>query len=455
MTLRPTLYTARWILPVAHEPLRDAGLLVAVDGRIERLAPRASFTASDRVERVELGDAAILPGLINVHAHPELAAFRGLLDDLPFHQWIPTLIRCKRDAQLSDDDYAAAARWTCVESLRAGITTMGATEDSGAAVAALCAAGMRGRVYLEVFGPAPEQAADSLRELREKVARHAQRVNARVQLGVSPHAPYSVSDELFTAVAAYARSEQLPLATHSAESEAEELLLRAAVGPFAAGLRTRGIAVEARGPSTIELLARTGVLDCAPLIIHGVRLSADDLRLLAEAGATIAHCPVANARLGHGIAPIVEALERGVRVAIGTDSVASNNRIDLLEEAHIAQALQRARLQSASVLPSEQLLRMVTIEAARALGMADRIGSLEPGKDADFCVLALDRAHTVPVAAPLDAVFHAARGVDVIMTVVAGRALYRDGRVATLDEVALGRSVQAMADRLSKARNAQ
>lgn len=450
---RATLYTAEWIVPVTALPMRNAAMLVAASGTIERLASADSFDTGEQVSHVDLGAAVIMPGLVNVHAHPELAAFRGLLEDLPFHHWLPTLMRCKRGANLTIDDYVAAARWTCIESLRAGITTIGATEDSGAAVTALKDAGMRGLVYLEVFGPAAAQADESLRGLREKVERYRAQASDRIRLGVSPHAPYTVSDALFALTAAYARAEGLPLATHAAEAEVEELLVREGVGPFAAGLRSRGIETEPRGRSTIDLLARTGVLDCAPLLIHAVRLSQEDLQLIHGAGATIAHCPIANARLGHGIAPIVEALELGIPVAIGTDSVASNNRLDLLEEAHVAQALQRARLQSAAALASGDLLRMVTIEGARILGMAERIGSLETGKDADFCVIRLDTANSIPVTDPVSAIFHSARGADVAMTVVGGRVLYRDGRVTALDEPAIAQEVQAISARLCHARD--
>src|SRR5688500_11508484 len=115
---QPTLYSARWILPATSPPLRDAALLVDARGRIARVGPIASFDAMTDVRRVDFGDAALLPGLVNVHAHPELAAFRGLLDDLPFHQWIPLLMRCKRGANLELADYDVSARWTCVESLR-------------------------------------------------------------------------------------------------------------------------------------------------------------------------------------------------------------------------------------------------------------------------------------------------------------------------------------------------
>jgi cytosine/adenosine deaminase-related metal-dependent hydrolase len=445
-------YTAAWILPVTAPPIADGGLLVDQQGRIVAVGPVDAMPSESEAPRVQLGDAVLLPGLINVHSHPELSAFRGLLDDLPFHEWIPSLMRCKHGAQLTFDDYLNAARWTCVESLRAGITAIGATEDSGAAVLALREARMRGIVYLEVFGPAPEQVAASMQSLDEKVQRFGPETNARVRIGVSPHAPYTVSDDLYRAVADYAQREQLQVATHAAEAEVEELLLSQGMGPFAAGLRSRGIATEPRARSTIRLLERTGILACSPMLIHALRLDDEDIRLAVDARATVAHCPIANARLGHGIARIVEMRAAGLTVALGTDSVASNNRLDVLEEARVAQLMQRARLQSASALASTELLEMVTIGAARALGIGDSVGSLEPGKDADFCVLSLEQAHTIPAPDPVGTVFHSARGADVIMTVVKGEILYVGGDVIPFDVASLRTEMLCIGQRLHAAR---
>lgn len=447
-------YTASWVLPVSAPPIPNGALLVDTSGRIAAVGPLSSMPPSTQAPRVELGDAMLLPGLINVHAHPELSAFRGLLDDLPFHEWIPSLMRCKRGAQLTFDDYLAAARWTCVEALRAGITTIGATEDSGAGVVALREAKMRGLVYLEVFGPAPAQAAESMAVLREKVGVFGKEATRQVRIGVSPHAPYTVSDELYRAVADFARVENLRVAVHAAEAEVEDLLIREGLGPFAAGLRSRGIATPVRGQSTFELMARTGIMACEPLLIHALRTSDEDIKRIADAGASIAHCPIANARLGHGVARVVELRAAGVAVGIGTDSVASNNRLDMLEEARVAQLMQRARLQSASALPSADLLRMVTIDAARILGLDQQVGSLEVGKDADFCAISLEAPHTIPAPDALNTLFHSARGSDVIMTAVRGEMLYVGGQVIPFDVPDLKTQIDEIAARLCQVKDA-
>jgi cytosine/adenosine deaminase-related metal-dependent hydrolase len=451
--MRSTLYTADWVLPVTAAPLRDGGVLVDETGIIRSVAPASTFEVGDDVSRVDLGSAILLPGLVNVHTHPELAAMRGLLEDLPFHEWIPTLRAAKDDAALTPHDFGVAARWTCLEAIAGGTTTIGATEDSGAAVEALRETGLRGVVYKEVFGPAPEQAANALAKLRARLDELRALETELVRVGVSPHAPYTVSDPLFRLTASYALAEGLPLAVHASESEAEKLLVTQGAGPFAAGLRTRGIATPVRAASTIRLLDETGVLATAPLLIHCVQLDGDDIRCIAERGAAVAHCPVANARLGHGIAPAVELLEAGVRMGIGSDSVASNNRIDMLEEARITQLMQRARLGSAGALPPERLLRLATIDGARVLGTDARTGSLEPGKDADLCAIALGSPHTQPVIDPVATLFMSARGADVVLTVVRGSILFRDGRHPHHDLAALRDEIDAIGARLHAARD--
>jgi 5-methylthioadenosine/S-adenosylhomocysteine deaminase len=445
--LRLTLYRAAWVVPVAAPPLREGALLVDREGRIAVVGPRESIEAPEEAEVVELREAALLPGLVNVHSHPELSVFRGALEELPFRDWILRLLGGKRSA-LVEEDYVHAARWTTVEALRAGITTLAATEASGAALGALHDAGMRGIVYRETFGPDPRLAPDSLAELRRAVEEMRAGETERVRVGVSPHAPYTVSDALFAAAAEYARAEGLPLAIHAAESAVERDLVTRGEGDFAPGLRARGIPTEVRGRSTIELLDRLGVLAARPLLIHCVDLDAEDIRRIVDTGCAVAHCPIANAKLGHGVAPVPALREAGVRVGLGTDSVASNNRLDLLEEARVGALLQRALHRRPDLLPAEELLRLCTIDGARALGLESRIGTLEPGKDADLCAVSLAAPHARPVHDPLAALFHSTRAADVVLAVVQGRVLQRAGEVLTLDADAISARVEAAAGRL-------
>lgn len=450
MPERVTIYRAAWVLPVSSEPLRDGAVMVDTDGRIAAVGPRLALEAPADAEIVDLGDAALLPGLVNVHAHPELSIFRGALEDLRFRDWILRLVGAKRSS-LTEADYDVAARWSLVECLRAGMTTVAATESSAASFGALRDAGMRGLVYREVFGPDPAVADEAMADLRGCVERLRRDETDLVRVGISPHAPYTVSDALFTAAARYACSEGLPMAIHAGESVPERDLVTRGEGDFAPGLRARGIATPPRGATTVEMLDRLGVLAARPLLIHCVLVEYDDMVRMADHGCAVAHCPVANAKLGHGIAPYAELREAGVRVGLGTDSVGSNNRQDLLEEARIASLLHRGRVASYDVLTPTDLLRLVTVDGAQALGLEERIGTLEPGKDADLCAVRLTAPHVRPVHDPTAAVFHAARGTDVILTVVQGRVLFADGVVRTLDEAALAEAVLEPAARVREA----
>lgn len=444
------VYRARWLLPVASPPISEGELLVDGEGRIAAAAPAGAIDIPEDAAVEELGEAILLPGLVNVHAHPELAMFRGALEELPFRDWILRLVGAKRGALLPEDSLAAA-RWTMVEAVRAGMTTIGATEASAAAVDAMIEAGVRGIVFQEVFGPDPEGAQAAADQLRVVLDSLLPRATELVHVGVSPHAPYTVSNRLYVLAAQIAREARLPLAVHIAESRAERDLVVHGAGDFAPGLRTRGIATPPRGRSSIELLERLGVLAQTPLLIHCVDVDEEDIERIAAFGCPVAHCPIANAKLGHGLSPILRLRESGVRVGLGTDSVASNNRLDLLEEARIAALLQRAASARPDLLAAEELLRLCTIDGARALGLEGRIGTLEPGKEADLCAVSLAGAHTVPSFDPVTALFHAARGADVVLTAVGGRILYRDGALRTVDEGRARKGIEDAARRLREA----
>jgi 5-methylthioadenosine/S-adenosylhomocysteine deaminase len=433
-------YRARWVLPVSSDPIAD-GVVYVRDGVIIEVVPFASASMSRDAHVVDLGNSILLPGLINVHSHPELSILRGALEDLPFHQWIPRLRRNRAGIRFTADDWRDAARWSCAEAAAGGVTTLGATEDSDAALHALRDAGMRGVAYREVFAPAAADATAALDRLRAQVDEMRALETDLVHVGVSPHAPYSVCDVLFTGVAEFAAKHGLPIAVHASESLAETELVTRGVGAFADALNKRGIETPVRGASTIAMLDRTGILQHAPLLIHCVRVDRTDMQRIAATGSSVAHCPAANARLGHGIAPVAEMLDEGVVVGLGSDSVASNNRIDMLEEARIAQMMQRARLQSATALSSPQLLRLATIDGARALRIDDRVGTLDVGKDADMCAVTIGTPHTRPSFDPVSTLFMSAHAGDVSMTMVRGHVIYRDGRHTTLD-------VRALADRM-------
>ncbi len=334
----------------------------------------------------ELGDCALLPGLVNAHTHLELTVFRGLLEDLSFREWIVRLQGAKV-AVMTTERFLDSARWGIVEGVRAGITTFADTCDSGVVIEAMRERGVRGIMYQEVFSPSSDPAAvrDAAARLAEKLAKHDALETELQQVGVSPHAPYTVSDPLFALVARSGRR----IAVHIAESEAEHRFVCEGEGAFADALRARGFAVAPRASSPIALLAKLGVLDAHPLLIHCVRVSHKDISAIAASGSSVAHCPVSNAKLGHGVAPLLDMLAAGISVGLGSDSMAANNRMHLLEEARAAVLAQRIRTANFDAPSARAALELATLGGARALELADRVGSLEVGKEADLAAFDL------------------------------------------------------------------
>lgn len=428
-------YHAEWVVPVAAPPIR--GGTVAVDGaRIAYVGPRRG--APDGEDR-ELGDALLLPGLVNAHTHLELTAMRGLLEGLEFPEWILRLQRAKTTV-LTPESLLDSARAGIAEGLRAGVTCYADTCDSGVALRAMREAGVRGIMYQEVFGPDPARADEALQDLAMKVAAHRQSGDELRSVGVSPHAPYTVSDALFEIVARYAAAEGLPLAVHIAESAEEQALVCDGDGPFADGLRGRGLTVRPRARSPLALMERLGVLGGRTLAIHCVHADEADVALLATSGTAVAHCPISNAKLGHGVAPLDRLLGARLRVGLGSDSMASNNRMHLLEEARVAVLAQQASRRSPCALGAQEALELATIGGARALGLGDRIGSLEAGKEADLAAFPLDDAGAAAAELdPVGAAVWSLGGTPASTVVVAGRELVAGGVLLEHDSGAAAR----------------
>lgn len=425
-------YTARWVVPVAGLPIAD-GAVTVEHGRIAYVGPRAAAPAN---EVIDLGDAVLIPGLVNVHTHLELTAMRGFLEELPFRRWVLRLTKA-RAAVLNAELLLASAKAGIAEGLLAGVTTYADTCESGVVLQALVEMGVRGIMYQEVFGPDPAQCDASMAGLTEKLTRLRALVTPRVRLGISPHAPYTVSDDLFAACARLAADEGWPVAVHLAESQAESQLVRDGRGMFGDALRARGISVAPRADSPVFLLDRLGVLAQRPLLIHCVRTSAPDIARIARHDCAVAHCPVSNAKLGHGIAPLLALRESGVRVGLGTDSVAANNRLDLLDEARTAILMQRAASQRFDAITAAEILSMATLGGARALGIDNEVGSLEVGKRADLAAFSLGSPRATPSYAPEDALVWAVAGRDASLVVVDGEELVRDGRLVSPPQAAL------------------
>jgi cytosine/adenosine deaminase-related metal-dependent hydrolase len=436
-------YHARWVLPITQPPIGN-GTVVETDGVITYVGSREGAPPG---KDYDLGEAILLPGLINTHTHLELTAMRGFLENCQFAAWIDKL-RQSRNEVLDDAMLLDSARFGIAEGIEAGITTYADTCSSGVVMQAMREMGVRGIMYQEVFGPDPSQSSGAMRELEERVEKLHGGQTELVSLGVSPHAPYTVSDALYDAASKFANERHLPLAMHIAEGEAENDIVVGGTGEFADRWRRRGIPVERRARSPVALLEKHGALERGPLLIHCVRVDDADIAIMARHRCAVAHCPASNAKFGHGIAPLLPIMAAGIRVGMGSDSVASNNRMDILDEARLAVLIHRAATRKHDAFGAHQALELATIGGARALGLESRVGSLEVGKDADLAAFRIDISRTTPIGDPYSAAIFALPGRSAELVTVRGRMLVDRGRVLAADD-ALTQRVSRAGDALA------
>jgi cytosine/adenosine deaminase-related metal-dependent hydrolase len=362
--------TARWLFPVDRPPLEHGTVTIAGE-RIVAVEPHGARSA-DR----DLGHVAIMPGLVNAHTHLDLSGLRGRCTPTPdFTQWLRAVIQHRRST--TPEQTQRDIRAGLAESLRCGTTLLGDIAAAGASWDALSAASLRALVFQEVIGLQLATASQAVEAARAWGKAHPPTKTCR--RGVSPHAPYSVRDMLFHTAGKAAHLLGLPVATHLAETPAELELLEHRRGPFVAFLQELG----AWDP--FGLIAGPGevvkALTPAPhvLFAHGNYLAPN---VPLPAHASIVYCPRTHAAFGHPPHPFRDFLARGVRVALGTDSLASNPDLDLLAEARFVH-------RKHPDVPGSTLLRMATLSGAEALGWADETGSLTAGKSADLVVVPL------------------------------------------------------------------
>jgi 5-methylthioadenosine/S-adenosylhomocysteine deaminase len=448
-----TLYCARWVVPVSSPEI--AGGAIAVEA--EQIVSVGSQTKlfrqfPDAIVR-DLGDSAIIPGLVNAHSHLELTAMRGFLEteESDFFAWLKKLTTARLERMTADDLFVSAA-WGACEAVRAGVTCLAdASESATESMKALRDVGLRGTVFQESFGPDPRWAKANFDKLKTKIAGLRELETTLVKCGVSPHAPYTVCAPQLEMISRFALDEGLPLMMHAAESRMEVSLIRDGEGPFADGLRNRGIKWNAPGVSPIQYLADLGVLQTRPLLAHCIHIDAADIETLKQTETKVAHCPKSNAKLSHGVAPFLKLLDKGVNLGLGSDSVASNNTCDLLEEARFALLLSRSQSEagpSTRLVSADEVLRSATLGGARALGLENLIGELRAGLQADFAVASLKGSHQIPSYEPVGALIFASSACDVASTFVAGQEVYRDGRVTTVDEERLRARMNEIAEKL-------
>lgn len=419
-----TLLNARWIVPAEPEGCVLEWHSIAIqEGRILAILPReAAASRYQAAVCLDFDQHLLIPGLINVHTHASMALLRGLADDLPLMTWLQDHI-WPTEARWVDADFVRdGARLAMAEMLRGGTTCfndMYMFPDVVAAAAQAC--GIRACVGLIAFD-FPTRYARTIDEyLAKGLELHdSLRTDPLVRTAIAPHAPYTVSAPALERIAQLAEELAIPIHIHVHETAAE-------VAEFQAR----------HGCRPLTRLAQLGVLSSRLLAVHMTQLERAEIEQLAQAGVHIAHCPESNLKLASGFCPTAQLDAAGINVAIGTDSAASNNDLDLLGEMRTAALLGKGVAGDAAVLPAARLLRMATLGGARALGLEQETGSLQPGKAADIVAIDFNPLETEPLYHPISQLVYAASRHQVTDVWVAGRRLLANRQLTTLDSAEL------------------
>ena len=417
--------SADWVVPVEGPPIRDGAVSIGDDGRIVRVGPADEVGTGERFP-----DAVIFPGFVNAHTHLEYTTYAGFGDGLSFGPWIA--LHVERKARIGFEEMEAISRLGALECLRSGITTVGDCSFSGAAAPACAELGLSAVVYLEVFGRDESVVRERFEPMRERIAGA---LTERVLLGISPHAPYTCTLDLYRACAELG----LPIATHLAESEAETEFLRTGQGTWQAFAQ---MLVPPLGSTGIRALAEADLLGPHMLAAHCVQADAEEIALLAANDVAVAHCPRSNGYLGCGVAPLRDLLDAGVRVSIATDSPASTPSFDMFDEMRAAIIGARARERRPDALSAADALELATLGGARALGLDAEIGSLAPGKWADLTVLSLATTPHLPWEDPVTATVLGGSPEGVLATLVSGETRYEKGGETWLELIDVARSAR-------------
>tara|TARA_R110002110_G_scaffold110071_4_gene274467 strand:- start:90492 stop:91823 length:1332 start_codon:yes stop_codon:yes gene_type:complete len=422
-----TLIHPGWIVPVVPAGAVLTGHSLAVSGgRIVAILPRSETDHIVAREVFELAGHALLPGLVNAHGHAAMCLLRGYADDLPLAPWLEQHIWPAEGRHVSDAFVSDGVELAIAEMLRAGTTTFSDMYFFPDACARMAQArGMRCQITFPILDFPTPWARDADEYISKGLAlRDTLKHSELVTLGFGPHAPYTVSQPTLARVATLAAELDVPVQIHLHETRGEVLQ-----------------AVEANGERPLDTLHRLGLLGPRTQCVHMTDIGDQDIALLAETGAHVVHCPQSNMKLASGSCPVHKLLAAGVNVALGSDSAASNNDLNLFGEMQTAALLAKLNSGDASALPAAAALTMATLGGARALGLEEQIGSLEAGKLADMIAVDLGGPETQPLYNALSQLVYACNGSQVTHSWIGGELRLRERQLTGFDLDALSQRI--------------
>lgn len=398
----------------------DRGWLAVLEGRIECIGKeKTGCPLEDARETIDANGGLIIPGMVNLHTHLPMTLFRGIADDLPLSTWLNEYIFPAEKKFINPLSVRMGTLLGCAELLLSGTTTFcdGYFYENEVAAAAAYI-GIRGVVGQGVVDfPAPGVPEPSRNiEYAEKFVDHWLDNYPRIYPSIFCHAPYTCSNETLEKAKAIAREKDVLFQIHVAETEGEVKTL-----------------LSDQGVTPVGLLDQLGILDERTLAVHSVWINPDDIARLKAHDTPIAHCPESNMKLAAGIAPIAECLKAGITVGLGTDGCASNNNLDIFGEMDSAAKLHKIAAKDPTVLDASTVVKMATINGAKAIGLDPHIGSLEPGKQADLVVVDISGPHWFPMYHPASQLVYVMSGADVRDVMVDGEWLVKNCVLQSID----------------------
>lgn len=428
------LLQADYILTWDEElKLFSQGEIVIENSWITYLGPRRERPAENFGRVIAARDSLVIPGFINTHTHAAMTLFRGYADDLSLQEWLQNKI-WPAEAKLKREDIYWGTLLAIAEMLKGGTTCFADMYFHMEEVARACMeSGIRASLAQGLIGLDKIKGALGLKQSRSLVQNWHNKGEGRITIMLGPHAPYTCPPAYLHKVGELAGELQVPIHIHLAE--------------------TRGEVEESRqnyGKTPVELVNEIGLLEHNLLAAHCVHLSAEEIELLAAKNVAVAHNPGSNLKLGSGVAPVAELLQKRALVSLGTDGAASNNNLDLLEEMRLAALLQKGLREDPTVIPAETAFKMATLNGARALFLPAEVGQLKAGAKADLAVLKLNKPHLSPPHSLLAHLVYSAAAADVNLVMVDGRVLMENGQLLTVDEERILYEAPPRAQRLTK-----
>ena len=403
-------------------PNIERGSVVVRDGEIIDVGPSGEIDRKYSAKQtIRAGGHAVTPGFVNAHTHAPMVLFRGIADDRDLMDWLTNYIFPAEAKNVDRDFVKWGTRLAAAEMIRSGTTTFADMYYFEADIARETkAAGLRAvlaNTFIDFPAPDNETWDAAVAYMRDFAKQW--KGDRLITPALAPHAPYTVSTDHLKEVRALGTELGLPILIHVSETKDE----------------LRQVAEKYDGMTPGAYLDSIGFLGDDVVAAHGVHLTPEELRIFAEKKTGVAHCPESNQMLASGVAPVVEMLEAGMEVGLGTDGPAgSNNNLDMVEEMASAARLQKVMRNDPKAISARDVLRLATIGGAEVLGLDDKIGTLERGKRADIAIIDLHQVRTQPVYSVESAIVYAASGSSVVTTICDGRILMRRGEVLTVDE---------------------